>query len=118
MVLDNAATAAQVAPLLPATASCAVLVTSRRVLSTLGRARHLHLDALDPSEAVELLARLAGPERISAEPAEAVELVRLCGYLPLALATARRCPGGQTSGLAAARAGRPAHRTAAPRRAA
>jgi hypothetical protein len=70
VVLDNAARAAQVAPLLPARASCAVLVTSRRVLSTLSGARHLHLDALDPSEAVELLARLAGPERISAEPAE------------------------------------------------
>jgi DNA-binding SARP family transcriptional activator/Tfp pilus assembly protein PilF len=85
VVLDNAADAAQVRPLLPASAGCGVLVTSRRVLSALDGARHLYLDVLDPGEAVELLGCLAGQERLAAEPEAAAEVARCCGWLPLAL---------------------------------
>jgi tetratricopeptide (TPR) repeat protein len=84
VVLDNAATAAQVAPLLPAGAACAVLITSRRMLSALGVAR-VHLATLSAAEAVELLAKLTGPGRVAAESAAAAELAELCGFLPLAL---------------------------------
>ena len=85
VVLDDAADAAQVRPLLPATPGCGVLVTSRRVLASLDGAKHLHLDVLAPDEAIRLLGRLAGPQRVAAEPQVAAEVVRLCGRLPLAL---------------------------------
>jgi DNA-binding SARP family transcriptional activator/tetratricopeptide (TPR) repeat protein len=85
VVLDDAADAAQVRPLLPAAPGCGVLVTSRRVLTSLEGAQHLHLDVLAPDEAIQLLGRLAGPQRVAAEPQVAAEVVRLCGRLPLAL---------------------------------
>lgn len=84
-VLDNAAGAAQVVPLLPANSGCGVLVTSRRILAALDGAYHLRLDLLAPERALELLARLAGQERVATEPEAAAEVARCCGYLPLAL---------------------------------
>jgi DNA-binding SARP family transcriptional activator/tetratricopeptide (TPR) repeat protein len=85
VVLDNARDAAQVAPLVPGTAGCALLVTSRRTLTDLDGARSVQLDVLSTEEAVRLLARLAGPARIAAERTAAVEVARWCGRLPLAL---------------------------------
>jgi tetratricopeptide (TPR) repeat protein len=85
VVLDNAVDAGQVAPLLPGSPGCGVLVTSRRVLAGLAGAVHLHLDVLAPEEAKALLGRIASPARIAAEPQAAAEIARLCGYLPLAL---------------------------------
>jgi DNA-binding SARP family transcriptional activator/tetratricopeptide (TPR) repeat protein len=85
VVLDNAADAAQVRPLLPASSGCGVVVTSRRALVDLDGAVHLQLEVLAPDEAVELLGRLAGRERVAAEPEAAVEVARRCGWLPLAL---------------------------------
>jgi DNA-binding SARP family transcriptional activator/predicted negative regulator of RcsB-dependent stress response len=85
VVLDNAASEAQVRPLLPASPGCAVLVTSRKRLSGLEAAHPLTLDVLEADQAVELLARLAGPGRVAAEPEAAATIVRLCGWLPLAV---------------------------------
>jgi len=85
VVLDNAAGAAQVRPLLPGSPTCAVLVTSRQVLATLDGAVHMHLDVLPTAEALALLERLAGPERVAAEPEAAERIASLCGRLPLAL---------------------------------
>jgi hypothetical protein len=88
VVLDNASSAEQVRPLLPASASCLVLVTSRDRLAGLVAtegARVLMLDVLAPSEALDLLSRTAGPGRVDAEPEAASKVVRLCGYLPLAV---------------------------------
>jgi DNA-binding SARP family transcriptional activator len=84
VVLDNAASAQQVAPLLPASPTCGVLVTSRRMLALEG-AHVLHLDGLPEEEAVELLGRIAGPSRIAADPVAAAKVVGFCGRLPLAL---------------------------------
>ncbi|HEV7896682.1 MAG TPA: BTAD domain-containing putative transcriptional regulator [Planosporangium sp.] len=84
IVLDNARDSAQVAPLLPGGSSCLVFVTSRRRLAGLDGARSLSLDVLPAGEAVALLARVAGP-RVTADPAGAADVARLCGYLPLAL---------------------------------
>jgi tetratricopeptide (TPR) repeat protein len=85
LVLDNVADTEQVRPLLPASLTCGVLVTSRRVLVTLDGTHPLHLDLLPPAEAVELLGKLAGPQRVSADPQAAQAVVRWCGYLPLAI---------------------------------
>jgi DNA-binding SARP family transcriptional activator/tetratricopeptide (TPR) repeat protein len=85
VVLDNAASEAQVRPLLPGSRGCAVLVTSRARLSGLEAAHPLTLDVLDPDQAVELLAKLAGAGRVAAEPQAAQQIVRLCGWLPLAV---------------------------------
>lgn len=88
VVLDNVATAEQIRPLLPGTAGCLALVTSRNRLSGLvarDGARRLTLDVLPPAEAIALLARSIGSERIAAEPHAAATLARLCGWLPLAL---------------------------------
>jgi hypothetical protein len=83
--LDNAVSEAQVRPLLPGGHGCAALVTSRAHLSGLEAAHLLTLDVLDADEAVALLAKLAGPARVDAEPEAARSIVRLCGWLPLAV---------------------------------
>ncbi|MFE2547454.1 BTAD domain-containing putative transcriptional regulator [Streptomyces sp. NPDC059355] len=88
LVLDDAGSEAQIRPLLPGTASCAVLITSRSRLPALTGAHRIELDVLGPAEAVALLARVAGAERVAAEPAAARSIARLCGRLPLALRTA------------------------------
>jgi hypothetical protein len=67
---------------------CAVLVTSRTRLAGLDGARLVELDIFEPDQAVELLARVAGPQRVAAEPAAAREIARLCGFLPLAIRVA------------------------------
>ncbi|HEX6676867.1 MAG TPA: BTAD domain-containing putative transcriptional regulator [Actinomycetes bacterium] len=85
LVLDNAHDAEQVRPLLPASPSCAVLVTSRQALNTLDGAKLLHLDVLTQELALTLLGRLAGPARIATDLQAATEVVRYCGYLPLAI---------------------------------
>ncbi|KAB8196467.1 tetratricopeptide repeat protein [Nonomuraea phyllanthi] len=85
VILDNARDARQVRPLIPAGAGCRVLITSRDPLSTLDNARHLHLGTLNATEAVALLSRLAGPDRVRAEPQAAERIAHLCGGFPLAL---------------------------------
>lgn len=88
VVLDNAADEAQVRPLLPGSPSCAVLVTSRARLSALDGACQLDLDVLGADHATALLARIASPERVAAEPEPAQDILRLCGRLPLAVRVA------------------------------
>ncbi|MFE9764365.1 BTAD domain-containing putative transcriptional regulator [Streptomyces sp. NPDC005808] len=85
LILDNAAGEAHVRPLLPPGPGCAVLVTSRRRLVALEGSDHLDLAVPDQAEALELLRRVGGPERTSAEPERAAEIVSLCGRLPLAV---------------------------------
>jgi DNA-binding SARP family transcriptional activator len=85
VVLDNAAEAGQVKPLLPASSGCGVLVTSRPALLGLDGASHVQLDVLAQREALELLGRLIGADRVAAEREAAVEVVGWCGGLPLAL---------------------------------
>jgi tetratricopeptide (TPR) repeat protein/DNA-binding SARP family transcriptional activator len=90
VVLDNAGSVEQVRPLLPGTASCVVVVTSRDSLAGLVArhgARRLDLDLLPIADAVILLRRLIG-ERVVAEPDAAAVLAQQCGRLPLALRVA------------------------------
>ncbi|MGE5292554.1 MAG: AfsR/SARP family transcriptional regulator [Micromonosporaceae bacterium] len=91
IMLDNAADAAQVRPLLPGGGGCMVVVTSRRQLTALAAAVGAHqitLDVLTDAEAHELLARRLGADRLAAEPAAVQELTALCARLPLALSIA------------------------------
>jgi DNA-binding SARP family transcriptional activator len=88
VVLDNASDADQVRPLLPGSAGCLVLVTSRHQLLSLVAAegaRRLVLDVLSDDDAADLLARFLGGDRAWIERAAVDDLVRLCGRLPLAL---------------------------------
>lgn len=85
VVLDDAADEAQVRPLLPGAASCAVIVTSRARLGGLAGARQVDLAPLPAEDGCLLLEQIAGPERAAAEPGAARELVALCAGLPLAL---------------------------------
>ncbi|WP_329532303.1 NB-ARC domain-containing protein [Streptomyces sp. NBC_01450] len=97
VLLDNAASAEQVRPLLPGSPSCCVVVTSRNRLGDLvirDGAHTLPLDLLRPAEAHTLLSEVLGADRLSAEPLAADELIRLCGSLPLALRVAAARPAG------------------------
>jgi DNA-binding SARP family transcriptional activator/tetratricopeptide (TPR) repeat protein len=88
VVLDNARDPAQVRPLLPGSAGCMAVVTSRTWLAGLVAAEgacHLSLDMLDDAEAAELLTGRLGRQRTSAEPEALGELTALCGGLPVAL---------------------------------
>ncbi len=90
VVLDNASTVEQVRPLLPGTASCVVVATSRDSLAGLvarhGAAR-VDLDLLPLGDATALLGALIG-KRVGAEPAAAAVLAGQCARLPLALRVA------------------------------
>jgi DNA-binding SARP family transcriptional activator/tetratricopeptide (TPR) repeat protein len=85
VVLDNAEDSAQVRALLPGHPSVRVLVTSRRRLSTLEGAASFSLDVMPAGDAADLFRRVAGRERTEPEPDQVHEVVRLCGYLPLAI---------------------------------
>ena len=87
VLLDNAASADQVAPLVPPAPSL-LLVTSRKQLT--GLAVHhavstVDLDVLGADDSLALLGRVLGADRVAAELASARSLVELCGGMPLAL---------------------------------
>jgi DNA-binding SARP family transcriptional activator len=85
IVLDDARDSAQVRPLLPGSASCAVIVTSRHWLSDLAGSRLVDLDVLDDDEAEQMLTRIIGEDRVTAEPGPVREVLTACAGLPLAI---------------------------------
>jgi hypothetical protein len=88
VILDNAATATQVRPLLPGTAGCLVVVTSRSRLSGLSvrdGAQRLTLGTLSEPEAVALLSAVTVGYRDEDDRDKLTELARLCARLPQAL---------------------------------
>ncbi|MFE1546787.1 tetratricopeptide repeat protein [Streptomyces sp. NPDC058718] len=90
VVLDNAADADQVRPLLPGAGQSVALITSRNRLLGLDEVPPVSLDVLSPEESAELLCRASGdpggPDgRLGRDPESAAEVLRLCGRLPLAL---------------------------------
>ncbi|HEV2377305.1 MAG TPA: NB-ARC domain-containing protein [Streptosporangiaceae bacterium] len=105
LVLDNARTAEQVRPLLPASPTCVVLITSRsRLPSLVARegVQRVVVDVLTPAEARRLLRQVIGPERADAEPGAVAALAEVCGYHPLALRiAAERVTAGQQGTIAA-----------------
>ncbi|GAA3733684.1 tetratricopeptide repeat protein [Plantactinospora mayteni] len=90
IVLDNVASVEQARPLLPGSASCAALVTSRDTLAGLvarDGAERIELGLLSSADSVELLWRTLG-ERVAREPTAAAALAERCAHLPLALRVA------------------------------
>ncbi|MGW2951371.1 BTAD domain-containing putative transcriptional regulator [Streptomyces eurythermus] len=81
LVLDDAANAAQVRPLLPAGPGCAVIVTSRSPLTALDGARRFPLSPLTGEDSAALLRAVSGRAGLDAGH----PLVELTGRLPLAL---------------------------------
>ncbi len=89
VLLDDAASAAQVRPLLSAGPSVLTVVTSRARLTELSveGSRGYQLEGLSTDAALELLT-LGGGARVGRERQAAREVVRLCGRLPLAVGLA------------------------------
>ncbi|HBF85922.1 MAG TPA: AfsR family transcriptional regulator [Streptomyces sp.] len=85
ILLDNAHDAAQIRPLLPGTAGCAALVTSRVRMVDLVGAHLVDLDVMSPEEALQLFIRIVGEERVTSERDAALDVVAACGFLPLAI---------------------------------
>ncbi|MFE9422256.1 BTAD domain-containing putative transcriptional regulator [Kitasatospora sp. NPDC006697] len=87
VLLDDAASEHQVRPLLAALTDAVVVLTGRRMLTSLDGLRHVVLDVLTPRESQDLLGATGGV-RIAEDPAAAARIARLCGHLPLALRVA------------------------------
>ena len=91
LVLDNAADAAQIRPLLPSHPGSLGLLTSRTRMIGLDGAEWMSIGTMSPADSLALITGALGEERVLGEPEAAAELAALCGNLPLALriATAR-----------------------------
>jgi DNA-binding SARP family transcriptional activator/tetratricopeptide (TPR) repeat protein len=90
VILDNAADAEQVRPILPGTTPSLVIITSRRRMIDLDGAQAISLDVLHADDAVALFTTIVGQQAL-AEPVAVMDVLQLCGFLPLAvrLAAAR-----------------------------
>ncbi len=89
VLIDNAVGGEQARPLLPASESCLVLVTSRDSLDGLAALEDAHplpLDVLSAVESEQLLSARIGSHRVSAERDAVAAIVSSCAHLPLALA--------------------------------
>ncbi|GAA1674764.1 hypothetical protein GCM10009830_21550 [Glycomyces endophyticus] len=103
VILDNARNSQQVLQLLPATAGCVAVVTSRSRLPDLAALRDVRqvtVGTLDADESVRLLESLIGAERVAREPEAAQRIVQLCAGLPLALRIVGTNLDGQQATLA------------------
>jgi DNA-binding SARP family transcriptional activator len=85
VMADDAGSVDQVRPLLPGTAGCAVIVTSRARLGGLAGAHLRHLEPLPDPDAIEMLCRIVGHQRVAVEAEASQKLVVSCGRLPLAM---------------------------------
>ncbi|GLZ29502.1 SARP family transcriptional regulator [Lentzea sp. NBRC 105346] len=88
ILLDNARNEQQVRGLLPGNPNCFVIITSRSRLTGIEGASPLELDFLTPDVSAEMLSRIIGDARVTAEPEAAQRICDLCGGVPLALRAA------------------------------
>jgi tetratricopeptide (TPR) repeat protein len=84
IVLDNAAGTEHVRALLPGASASLVLITSRRRLVDLDGAHAISMDVLQARAGTALFASIVG-ERARAEPGAVLDVLQLCGFLPLAV---------------------------------
>jgi DNA-binding SARP family transcriptional activator len=91
LLLDNAKDAAQVRPLLPGSASCAVLITTRTRMPDLTVTRLVDLDVLGDEEARTLFTSIVGADRVSVAAEATNTVLAACAGLPLAI----RIAGGR-----------------------
>lgn len=92
ILLDDAKDAAQIRPLLPGSASCAVVVTARNRAPYLVSTGFIDLNTLPAAEALELFARIVGYDRAVAEPDAAAQILAACAGLPPCDQDLRRAP--------------------------
>ncbi|MER7947560.1 BTAD domain-containing putative transcriptional regulator [Streptomyces sp. NPDC096079] len=85
MVLDNAHDVEQLLPLLPGSAGCSVLITSRNALPDLPIGARLPLEPLDEGDQRAMLSAFCGADRVLAESGDATRILAACAGLPLAL---------------------------------
>ena len=85
LVFDDVLDHTQIEPLLPPGHDSLVLVTSRRRLIGLDGATPLPLDSLDPDAAAQVFWNVAHRHPTGTDDAAVAQIVRLCGYLPLAI---------------------------------
>ncbi|MDI3407330.1 tetratricopeptide repeat protein [Streptomyces sp. B-S-A6] len=88
MLLDGAADAEQVDPLLPDAPQCLVVATSLGPLTGISDVRPCTLGGLDTKSALDLLNGYTGSVRITVDPRAAEHLAEQCGHQPSALVLA------------------------------
>ena len=98
VVLDDAVSESQVSPLLPGSGAAAVIITSRSRLAGLAGAAHVEVDVFDADKSLDLLARIAGSERVHAQ-SEAAAAGRRAVRPPPAGAAHRRRPAVRAAAL-------------------
>ena len=106
IVLDNAADAAQLSPLIPQTDSALLVVTTRqRLADRLGdeRVAKMELGEMTTAEAIELFGSVLGrgDARLAQEPKALTQLAQRCGHLPLALRVVAARLAGDPAGTVA-----------------
>jgi tetratricopeptide (TPR) repeat protein len=85
LLLDDVTGSEQIRPLIPGSAGILVLITSRHRLTDWPDALRISLDILKPDEGARLFVELVGRGGLNPHDAEIADVVRLCGYLPLAI---------------------------------
>ncbi|MFC3997662.1 BTAD domain-containing putative transcriptional regulator [Nocardiopsis sediminis] len=83
IVLDDAASAAQVEHLMPGRAQSGVIVTNRSHIMPESQA--VFLGSLHMDEGIDLLKGIVGAQRVEGEKRAAEGIIRACGGLPLAI---------------------------------
>ncbi|WP_337824424.1 NB-ARC domain-containing protein [Amycolatopsis sp. A1MSW2902] len=85
LVLDDVLSMPELDLLLPGTASCAVIATSRRRLATSPGILQLRVEPMTDVEAADLLAGIIGRQRFREQPDASQRLITLCGGNPMAV---------------------------------
>jgi DNA-binding SARP family transcriptional activator len=84
VLLDDAADPDQVQPVLSVPSGNMIVVTSRETFAQVDDCAQLRLGVMKPHDAISMLVRLVGRDRVTADSEATLRLVELCGGLPLA----------------------------------